>query len=134
MAISTYKTELHNGATSSGDFTKFCDIKNYPDLFGEPNEIETTTLSDDQQTFIPGIKTSQKLPFTINWEKEIAKKIKEMEGKESFWKVKFQDGTEFAFGGYPSLGVPGGEVDGVVEATLTITPSTTIEMDTEPGA
>ena len=128
MAISSYKVELHNSATGEGAYAKFVDIKEFPDLFGEPNTLETTTLSDDMQTFIPGIKQMDSLQFTLNWDKEIASQIKEMEGTESYWKVIFSDKTEFAFKGQPSLGVPGKGVDEVLEATLTIVPSSTITM------
>lgn len=128
MAISSYKVELHNSTTKEGSFTKFADIKDFPDLFGDPNTLETTTLSDGQQTFIPGIKQGDTLSFTLNWDKTLANTIKGMEGKESFWKVKFSDGAEFVFSGYPSLGVPGKGVDEVVEMKLNIVPSSAIEL------
>ena len=128
MAISSYKVELHNSATGGDTFTKFADIKDFPDLFGEPNTLETTTLSDDMQTFIAGIKQMDALAFTMNWDKTIAQTIKSMEGKTSHWKVIFSDGTEFAFQGQPSLGVTGKGVDEVLEMTLTIVPSTTVTM------
>jgi hypothetical protein len=128
MAISSYKVELHNAATADGQFTKFADIKDFPDLFGDPNTIETTTLSDAQQTFIPGIKSSETLPFTLNWDKTVAEQVVAMEGKESFWKVIFSDGASFSFAGAPSLGVPGKGVDEVLEMILNIVPSTVIEM------
>ena len=128
MAISSYKVELHNSATAEGSFKKFADIKDFPDLFGEPNTLETTTLSDSMQTFIAGIKQVDSLQFTLNWDKTIANTIKEMEGKESYWKVIFSDDTEFAFAGQPSLGVTGKGVDEVLEMTLTIVPTSEITM------
>ena len=128
MAISSYKVELHNSATAEGTFKKFADIKDFPDLFGEPNTLETTTLSDDMQTFIPGIKQMDALAFTMNWDKTIASQIKDMEGTESYWKVIFSDGASFSFAGQPSLGVTGKGVDEVLEMTLTIVPSTTVTM------
>ena len=128
MAISSYKVELHNSATAEGQYKLFAPIKDFPDLFGEPNTLETTTLSDSMQTFIPGIKQMDSLAFTLNWDKEIASQIKGMEGKESYWKVIFSDGAEFSFAGQPSLGVTGKGVDEVLEMTLTIVPSTEVTM------
>jgi hypothetical protein len=128
MAISSYKVELHNSATGEGTYTKFADIKDFPDLWGEPNMLETTTLSDNAQTFIPGIKQMESMAFTLNWDKELATTIKGMEGKESYWKVVFSDGAEFSFAGQPALGVTGKGVDEVLEMTLTIVPSSVIEM------
>ena len=37
--------------------------------------LETTTLSDGQQTFIPGIKQMESMAFTLNWDKELATKV-----------------------------------------------------------
>ena len=128
MAISSYKVELHNSATAEGSFTKFVDIKDFPDLFGEPNLLETTTLSDSMQTYIAGIKSMDALAFTINYEKEIATQIKGMEGQISYWKVIFSDGSEFSFAGSPALGIAGKGVDEVLEATLTIVPSSEVVM------
>lgn len=128
MAISSYKVELHNAATAEGQYKKFADIKDFPDLFGETNTIETTTLSDAQQTYIPGIKSNDTLPFTMNWDKTVASQVVEMEGKESFWKVIFSDGTSFSFAGAPSLSVTGKGVDEVLEMVLNIIPSTAITM------
>ena len=128
MAISSYKVELHNAETEAGTFKKFADIKDFPDLFGEPNTLETTTLSDSMQTFIAGIKQMEALAFTMNWDKAIAQTIKTMEGKISYWKVIFSDGAEFSFAGEPSLGVTGKGVDEVLEMTLTIVPSSVVTM------
>ena len=126
MAISSYKVELLKGETSGENYTKFADIKDFPDLFGDPNTIETTTLSDNQQTFIPGIKTSDTLSFTLNWDKTIASQIIELEGKDTKWKVQFSDGAAFTFSGAATLGVPGKGVDEVLEMTLNIVPSTVV--------
>lgn len=128
MAISSYKVELHNSTTGEGQYTKFCDIKDFGDLLGETNNLETTTLSDSMQTFIPGIKQMDAIPFTLNWDKTLAQTIKGMEGKESYWKVIFSDGAEFSFAGQPALGIPGKGVDEVLEMTLTIVPSTVVTM------
>ena len=127
MAINSYKVELHNSATKEGSFTKFCDIKDFPD-FGEVEALETTTLSDPNQTYIPGIKNVEALAFTLNWEKTLAQTIKGMEGTESYWKLVFSDETSFSFAGYPTLGIVGKGVNEVMEMTLTILPSSEIEM------
>ena len=67
-AISTYKTYLHY---KSGDsYEKLIDIKDFPDLGGEPEMLETTTLSDKMQTYIPGIQSLDALTFTCNYTKE----------------------------------------------------------------
>lgn len=53
MAISTYKVFLMHKAGSEGTYTKLIDIKEFPDLGGEPEMLETTTLSDNMRPILP---------------------------------------------------------------------------------
>ena len=49
MATSSYKSFLMKKGT--GDtYEKLVDIKDYPDIGGSPETLETTTLSDSMQT------------------------------------------------------------------------------------
>ena len=57
MAISTYKVFLMKKADSGEQWSKLIDIKEFPDLGGEPEMLETTTLSDNMQTYIAGIQS-----------------------------------------------------------------------------
>ena len=54
MAINTQGVTLKWGS-AAGSLTKKIDVKDFPDLGGSPEMIETTTLSDPMQTFILGI-------------------------------------------------------------------------------
>ena len=54
MAISTYKVFLMKKADTGEQWSKLIDIKEFPDLGGEPEMLETTTLSDNMQTYIAG--------------------------------------------------------------------------------
>lgn len=47
MAISTYKVFLMKKADTGEQWSKLIDIKEFPDLGGEPEMLETTTLSDN---------------------------------------------------------------------------------------
>ena len=133
MAISSYQTVLKCGASSEA-LTKLCPIKDFPDLFGDPNLLETTTLDDNMQTNIPGILSSDTLAFTANWDKEIAAQIKEKEGTTQYWSLEFSDGSKFTWQGQATLGVPGKGVDEVVEMTINIVASTVITFDDGGGA
>ena len=68
MAISTYKVFLMHKASSEGTYTKLIDIKEFPDLGGEPEMLETTTLSDNMQTYIAGIQSMDGLSFSANYD------------------------------------------------------------------
>lgn len=137
MAISTYKTFLMKKGT--GDtWEKLIDIKDYPDLGGAPEMIETTTLSDGGQTYIPGIKSNEALEFTANYTKEDYKKLKALEGVESEYAVWFGgtksgkvvtptgDNGKFEYSGQLSVFVTGGGTNEAVGMTISIAPSSDI--------
>ena len=90
MAISTYGiTLMHKSGTGSTTYTKLVDIKDFPDLGGAPEMLETTTLSDNMQTYIPGIQSLDALEFTANYTLEDFKRVKAMEGKDTAFAVWF---------------------------------------------
>ena len=65
MAISTYKIFLMQKKEAAWE--KLIDIKEFPDLGGTPEMLETTTLTDRMQTYIPGIQSLDALEFTSNY-------------------------------------------------------------------
>lgn len=127
MAISSYNCVLKWGE-SAETLTKKVDIKDFPDLIGDPNLLETTTLSDAAQTYIPGIKSMDLMTFTINFTKTDFQTCKTDEGKTLFYSLEFSDGAKFTWQGQHTMGVPGKGVDEVLEATINIVPSTTVEF------
>lgn len=139
MAISTYKIFLMQKKESAWE--KLIDIKEFPDLGGTPEMLETTTLTDRMQTYIPGIQSLDALEFTSNYTLDEYKKLKALDGIENDYAVWF-GGTEsgdtvtptgvdgkFKFKGQLSVFPVGGGVNEVVDMTITIAPSTPITMD-----
>lgn len=127
MALSSYMVELKWGATADA-VAKVVDIKDFPDLIGEPNLLETTTLSDGQQTYIPGIKAADLLTFTFNYDKDVFQSVKDDEGKALFYELSFSDGSKFTWRGQHTVGLPGKGVDEVLESTVNIAPSSPVEF------
>lgn len=140
MAISTYKIFLMKKASTGDTYEKVIDIKDFPDLGGAPEMLETTTLSDKMQTYIPGIQSLDALEFTANYTKTDFTKLKALEGKEESYAVWFggeetggvltptgSDG-KFKFKGQLSAFPVGGGVNEVVDMTVTIAPSTPITV------
>ena len=131
MAISTYGISLMYKAAEGETYEKLIDIKDFPDLGGSPEMLETTTLSDSMQTYIPGIQSLDALEFTANYTLADFKKIKAMEGKDTAFAVWFgAEGAEgkFEFNGQISAFPVGGGVNEVVGMTISIAPSTPITM------
>jgi hypothetical protein len=128
MAISTYGITLMHKAT--GDtYEKLIDIKDFPDLGGAPEMLETTTLSDSMQTYIEGIQSSDALEFTANYTKEDYTKCNALKGKKEVYAVYFgEEGVNgiFEFDGYLSARVNGGGVNEVVGMTISIAPASEI--------
>ena len=139
MAISTYKIFLMMKGSGS-TYEKLVDIKDFPDLGGAPEMLETTTLSDKMQTYIPGIQSLDALEFTANYTKNDFTTLKALEGQEKEFAVWFgasesgstltPDGSDgkFEFKGQLSVFPVGGGVNEVVDMTITIAPSTPITM------
>ena len=130
MAISTYGISLMYEAEGS-TYTKLIDIKDFPDLGGAPEMLETTTLSDNMQTYIPGIQSLDALEFTANYTLADFKKIKAMEGTDTAFAVWFgAEGVDgkFEFNGQISAFPVGGGVNEVVGMTISIAPSTPITL------
>lgn len=136
MAISTIKSFLMEG-TGSGTLTwaKLLDIKDYPDLIAPPENLDATTLTDEQRVYIPGVKDNGgNLEFTCNYDAANFSTIKGKEGTESNFAIWFGDnaGTpdghngKFTFKGYPYVTKKGGGVNEVSEMTVGIIPTTAI--------
>lgn len=140
MAISTYKIFLMS-STDGTKYEKLIDIKSFPDLGGAPEMLETTTLSDAMQTYIPGIQSLDALEFEANYTKDDFTKLKALEGKEQQYAVWFggtgegetltptgSDG-KFKFKGQLSVYPVGSGVNEVVNMNINIAPSTPITLD-----
>lgn len=53
--------------TTDGKYTKVVDIINFPDLGGDPEQIDITTLTDHMRRSIPGIQEVEALAFESNY-------------------------------------------------------------------
>lgn len=141
MAISTYKTFLMLGTdTGSGiSYSKLVDIKEFPDLGGIPEMLDTTTMSDSARTYILGIQETEAMTFTANYSLADYSTIKAMEYQEknfAVWlganvvnEVATPTGTDgkFEFKGYITVTKNGGGVNEVQNMTITIAPTTVIK-------
>lgn len=136
MAISTYKVFLMK--KTGNDYTKLVDIKEFPDLGGAPEALDTTTLSDGARTYIPGIQEQESLTFTCNYVEADYETLAALSGTETDFAVWFgatvADGVatptgsegKFEFKGYLEVYVNGGGVNEVVNMTATIMPTTVV--------
>lgn len=130
MATITYQTYLMKGTDNNGTITweKLVDIKDYPDLFENPEQVETTTLSDKIRTYTEGLRGNEMKTFTCNHTKTDFDAIKAMEGvstKLAVWFGAASDGTtpdghdgKLEGEGLVSVGIPGKGAGDVREMTV----------------
>ena len=129
MAMNTFGITLKWGATADA-VEKIVDIKDFPDMIGEPEMLETTTLSDAQVTNIPGIKSSDTLTFTCNYTKADFTAVNEDAEKQLHYVLEFSDGSKFTWQGQHTCGLPGKGVNEVVEFTINIAASSPVVFAT----
>lgn len=121
MAISSFGVALKYGEENP---TTAVVIKDFPSLLGKRSSLETTTLSDDAQTFIAGIRQqSESFDFTANYDPAVYNTLNGLDGPQK-WSLTFSDGSGYTWDGTVSVSVNEGSVDAVLEMTISVTPST----------
>lgn len=129
-AVSTIGTTLEvseDGTT----WEKLCRIKSYPQLGGERDQLETTDLEDDTQTFIPGVQSVSPMTFTANYKLEAFNAVKAKAMKDLHYRLKMgengKDGVA-TWDGQHDAYLNEGAANGVREMTITVYPSTKIAI------
>ena len=134
MAISTQGVTLKWG-TSAASLRKVVDIKDFPDLGGAPEMLETTTLSDHIQTYIMGIQGSDMMEFTCNYTKADFNAVMQDANTDLYYALEFgNNGSEgiFEWQGQHTAWVVGAGVNAVTEFKIGIAPSTKPKLKTIP--
>ena len=138
---STYKTFLMVGTVSSGSTTweKLIDIRDYPEMGGDPDFIDMTTLSNGSKIGVNGIQNNEALAFTANYNPTTFATLKTYDDgnshKFALWlggtvsgSTVTPDGSEgkFEWDGTLSCHLAGGGVNEGRTVNISITPNTDI--------
>ena len=129
-AVNTIGTTLEvseDGTT----WSKLCKIKSYPALGGAPDQLETTDLEDESQTFVPGVQSMDAMEFTANYTLAAYTTVKAKAGKALKYRLKMgKDGVDgvATWDGQHAVYINEGEVNGIREMTLSVSPSTKISV------
>lgn len=97
-------------------------LQEIPELGGDAEAIEITTLADAAHMYTDGILNyGDSLAFVFLYEKEQFTELNELEGSQS-WKVSLPDGTSCSFSGTASVKLAGVGVNSALTYTLSIKP------------
>ena len=131
--LSTIGTFLMNLDTES-NAKKLVDITSYPDLGGERNTIDITTMSDTIEQSAPGVQTGGTLQFEANYTKENWKAVQAVcDGAQHKFGLYFDTGAtglesytptgdagKFKFSGEVSTYINGGNTNEARKMTIVI--------------
>lgn len=106
------------------DFIALTNLQEIPDLGGEVEAIEITTLADAAHTYTDGIKNyGDSLAFKFLYESTQFETLNGLTGA-SEWKVELPDGAACTFGGTSSVKLDGVGVNAALTYTLSVKPNT----------
>lgn len=105
------------------EFITLTNLQEIPELGGDSEAIEITTLADAAHMYTDGIKNyGDSLAFTFLYEKEQFTILNGL--GEAEWKVSLPDGATCIFGGTCSVKLAGVGVNAALTYSLAIKPNT----------
>lgn len=118
MAIISKGIKLYMGDV------ELTNLQEIPELGGEAEAIEITTLADGAHMYMDGIKNyGDSLAFKFLYEKEQFSTLSAAKTSDA-WKVELPDGATCTFGGTCSVKLDGVGVNAALTYTLSIKPNT----------
>ena len=122
MAVISKNIKLSYGNGES--FTELKDLMEIPELGGETEAIEITTLADAAHVYTDGLKNyGDSLAFKFLYAKEQFATLDALTGSQN-WKVELPDGATCTFGGTCSVKLDGVGVNAALTYTLAVKPNT----------
>lgn len=107
---------------SAGTYTPLTNLQEIPELGGDSEAIEITTLADAAHMYTDGIKNyGDSLSFTFLYENTQFETLNALTGSTS-WQVKLPDDTTCSFTGTSSVKLAGVGVNAALTYTLAIKP------------
>lgn len=125
MAVISKGITLSYSEESSGTYTALTNLQEIPELGGEAESIEITTLADAAHKYTNGIKNyGDSLQFKFLYENEQFMLLQGFETADAtiYWKVGLPDGATCIFNGKCSLKLDGVGVNAALTYTLSIKP------------
>ena len=124
MAVISKGITLSYKAGEAQEYTNLTNLQEIPDLGGEVEAIEITTLADAAHMYTDGIKNyGDSLDFKFLYEGTQFETLNALTGTVN-WKVALPDGASCTFGGTSSVKLDGVGVNAALTYTLSVKPNT----------
>ena len=125
MAVISKGITLSYGSGDS--FVELTNLQEIPELGGDTEAIEITTLADAAHMYTDGIKNyGDSLAFKFLYEKEQFSTLNGLTETQQ-WRVELPDGATCSFGGTCSVKLDGVGVNAALTYTLSVKPNSAME-------
>lgn len=111
--------------TTGSTFKDLEGLQSVPEIGGDPEQVDVTTLVDATKKYIAGIQDMDSLEFTFLYDNAVFKELKAVQtsGKEAEFKITYPDGSTCTFKGGVTIKMGGAEINGAFQFTLAVTVS-----------
>lgn len=111
--------------TTGSTFKDLEGLQSVPEIGGDPEQVDVTTLVDATKKYIAGIQDMDSLEFTFLYDNAVFKELKAVQtsGKEADFKITYPDGSTCTFKGGVTIKMGGAEINGAFQFTLAVTVS-----------
>lgn len=107
----------------SGEFIDLTNLYEIPELGGDVDKIEVTTLASEAHEYTNGIKNyGDTIAFKFYYEKEQFTTLNGL-AEACDWKVELPDATAYTFSGVPSVKLDGVSYNAALTYSLNIAPT-----------
>lgn len=126
MAVISKGITLSYKTSGGSTYTTLTDLQEIPELGGDSEAIEITTLDDAAHMYTDGILNyGDSLAFVFLYKKEQFTTLQGLEGSIE-WKVSLPDNTTCTFSGTSSVKLAGVGVNAALTYTLSIKPNSSM--------
>lgn len=112
----------------SGEFTELTNLYEIPELGGDKDKIEVTTLSSAAHEYVNGIENyGDTVTFKFYYEKEQFATLSTL--AESDWRVDLPGDLAYTFSGEPSVKLDGVSYNAALTYSLNIAPTSAMVVE-----
>ena len=132
--ISSTDYRQYDMSTLPVSYAKVADITDFPELIGETENIESTTMSDTQRTYEVGLQGTSQDSFTAQFSRAKYEELQELiekngrNAKYRFCLLISDSQSVFDWVGSINVGLGGGAVNEIISMPINISFSTPVRL------